>query len=478
MFPDLYIRVDAGPLSGFGHFTRCMALAHMLSHEDRKIFFASIELDAVCKEEIVNAGFTPITIEENQAFLQFPKKGDIVVLDGYDFDDTYCQKIKNNGCFLVIINDIPTFPLTANLIINHTPGISIKDYVVANETQFALGLDYVLLRPAFLKAAEEKTYKKVKPLHKVLVCFGGSDPNNLTQRTLQLLTKRNEFEEIDVVLGNGYRHWDSISAINAEDGRIRLYQGLDESKMIELMQQAYIAVVPCSVTLFEVLAVGNLIVSGYYVDNQRLVYQNLRDTAVFIDAGDFSSEILASAIDEAIENQGKHSHTSLIDGRSGQRISVVINRLSIQSFIHLRLATVQDVIITYEWAQNPSVRQYSFSKDKIQWEEHKNWFNGKLEDTNTIFLIAEYKNIPVGSVRFDTTNADAIVSYLVNPMFHGLGLGTLLLVQGMAYLKKHSSAKKVLGFVMPDNSRSLAIFRKLYFQEEQLTDRIKFQFCI
>ncbi len=43
----------------------------------------------------------------------------------------------------------------------------------------------------------------------------------------------------------------------------------------------------------------------------------------------------------------------------------------------------------------------------------------------------EYDRIPIGSIRFDIKEGDAMISYLLDPAYHGRGFGQLILKQGI-----------------------------------------------
>jgi RimJ/RimL family protein N-acetyltransferase len=133
---------------------------------------------------------------------------------------------------------------------------------------------------------------------------------------------------------------------------------------------------------------------------------------------------------------------------------------------NLRIATLQDAEITYNWANDPIIRQFSFSKDKIEWHNHKEWFQNKINSEKCLYLILEEGTLPVGSIRFDI-NQDCcgVISYLVVPSFHGRGLGEFLLMNGIDKLiELIPNIHAVAGTVFKENKASIRIFEKSGFQ--------------
>ena len=47
---------------------------------------------------------------------------------------------------------------------------------------------------------------------------------------------------------------------------------------------------------------------------------------------------------------------------------------------YLRTAEETDMMLLFEWANELSVRQNSFSTEEISYEEHKNWFQELQRD--------------------------------------------------------------------------------------------------
>ncbi len=133
---------------------------------------------------------------------------------------------------------------------------------------------------------------------------------------------------------------------------------------------------------------------------------------------------------------------------------------------NLRIATILDAQITYNWANDPVIRQFSFSKAKIEWLNHKEWLYNKINSNKCIYLILEEDTVPVGSIRFDIDqDYCGVISYLVAPSVHGRGLGEFILKKGIEKLiELMPNIHAVSGTVFKENKASIRIFEKSGFQ--------------
>lgn len=318
--PYIYIRADGSTQIGLGHIVRCSALAYMLK-EDFEISFFCKEIPTSMQTELLENGFLVANIIDEEYFIEQLSNKAIVVLDGYGFDTDYQKKIKAKGCKLVCIDDMHDKEFVADLIINHAPGIVPQDYKAQSYTKFALGIEYTLLRPAFLEQAKKQ--RKIDKIETLLICYGGSDFKNLTQSTLKIALDFKEFLKIIVVTGSAYQISNGFLQLINSDKRIDYRNNLNEKQMLEAMLEADFAIVPASGILFEVLAAGCSVISGYYVENQKNIY----DGFVGLNAIQIAEKFDVSSIVEAFKKNKLFNNSFVIDGRSNERILVEFNNL-------------------------------------------------------------------------------------------------------------------------------------------------------
>jgi RimJ/RimL family protein N-acetyltransferase len=139
--------------------------------------------------------------------------------------------------------------------------------------------------------------------------------------------------------------------------------------------------------------------------------------------------------------------------------------------IILRKALKEDINRTFDWASNNIIRKYAIQKEEIVFEEHKKWFLSKISSVDCVYFIAEVNNIPIGSIRFDMNEKkEALLSFLLEPKFHGKGYGKEILEIGCEKLLKFKELTKIVGVVNVENLPSLKTFKALGFNQVSEVD--------
>jgi len=315
LIPRVCIRADGSSLKGLGHLVRCKALADMLSDEFEIVFFCK-EIPLFIENEFRKYGYLIINLETENDFFGLIKEDDVVVLDGYEFNIYYQKKVKAKGSKLVFIDDLHNKKFYCDLIINHAPSVNILDYKVLSQSEYALGPDFALLRKPFLEAARKK--RKVDSIKRLFICFGGSDPLNFTHKALKAAIEFIEFTHITVIAGPGYKMIDSLLEIKNTDLRVIIIKNATENEMYDFMTKADLAIVPSSGILYEVLAVGCLVISGFFVDNQKKIYDGFYELGAIIPADNFTN--LKYQIQSAFSLENRFDNSQVIDGFSNLRI--------------------------------------------------------------------------------------------------------------------------------------------------------------
>lgn len=317
---DLFIRADGSTEIGLGHLVRCISLAQILK-DDYNIEFFCKELPEKIEEELKNESLRFSKIKSESSFFTRLKQTSTVVLDGYHFGLKYQKRIRESVSKLVIIDDIHDRQFSADLIINHAPGIDEGDYSAGRDTLFALGPDYALLRSSFLQVAKKDL--KARDNSSVLICFGGSDVKNLTQSVFEIILDFDQFKKINIVTGSAYKFHNQLLKRVSKESRVGYHHAIDEEMMLELMLNSGIAFVPCSGILFEALACGNICISGVYNDNQEEVYEGFKNLNAIIDSGTFKKE----QIEQSIKKIDDFKIKKVIDGKSPERIKTLFKTL-------------------------------------------------------------------------------------------------------------------------------------------------------
>lgn len=301
----IYFRADASAEIGYGHFIRSLALADMLKDEFDCLFYTQTPTEYQIGELKKVCAYVSLPADESrfQLFLDALRGDEIVVLDNYYFTTDYQKSIKDKGCKLVCIDDMHDKHYVADAVINHGFATEV-DFSKENYTQLCTGPGYALLRSPFLEL--DDTIKR--NANRWGVCFGGSDQNDFTGEAVRQLKKRNDDPEIVAVVGDSYQHTQHLKEMG-----VIVRQKLSADEMAELFRSAANVVCSASSVCYESLACGCKVYAGYYVDNQKDFYLNLKTRGHIIPLGELRQgawNILAKK-DYMVTNRLDVSHVQL-----------------------------------------------------------------------------------------------------------------------------------------------------------------------
>lgn len=490
----ILFRADGSAAIGLGHVVRSCALANMLRDEFECWFIIRDPLPAL-KEEILKFCTRVIELpanmsveDEQQAWIGQLRGTEIVVLDGYNFLPAYQQAILQQHAGLVCIDDLHNIQFFSDAVINHAPGINVRDYDIASYTGVFTGPDYVLLRPPFLEAVKRRQRKST--IRNLFICFGGTDYNNLTQKSLGAVMAAGSFEEIHVVTGAAYIHQEHLEAFANQyymanaNTRIILHHKLSAEEMAETIALCDVGICPCSSMLLELCSVGIGIISGYFIDNQLLMYEQLSASGVFTGVGDYNnldlgqfSEIIRNMsighVNEQISRQQQ-----LVDGLSPVRLRKLFSKLDKAMHVDVRRVEMNDAKQLFDWANDPVTRANAINKQPIPWAGHMQWLERKLASADSYMFIFRDRrtNLDLGLVRFDNDGEKFLISYLVDSEVRGGGWGEVIMKVGLRELERLTERRIYRALVMEDNIASSRVFLNLAFHslEPVVIDNCKY----
>ncbi|WP_378186040.1 UDP-2,4-diacetamido-2,4,6-trideoxy-beta-L-altropyranose hydrolase [Aquimarina sp. W85] len=475
MEKKILFRADGNETIGLGHMYRLFALVEMLgnTYQYSYLTHASSTIEVIPEGCPIQVIPQEINIDEEPKWLaeHYNAKEYIIIADGYQFSTSYQKSIKMLDFSLVYIDDLAKEHMFADIVINHSPSITISDFDSEDYSKFLLGTKFALLRPSFLEAAKQN--RIVKKIDRAFVCFGGSDKFNLSLKATKALLSIAQIKEIHVVLGAAYSEKEIYKLRENYLGKLHIYSNLSERQLLKLMISCNFAIAPASTICYELCSVKMPILSGFYVDNQKNIYKELVKKSVVIDGGDFSKyeiEDFQSKIKDVLDittnslTSFLYEQKQLFDGKSDVRILGAVNGLNLS----FRQACEDDMMRIYDWSNDEIVRHNSYQSNFIKLEDHKNWFLKKIFDKNTLFLVGMVNDIPAGIIRYEIKNDDASVGVLISKEFRGQKLaGSFLKKSADLYFKEYE--KPILAYIKVDNLASVKSFENagyIYFKEE------------
>lgn len=244
-------------------------------------------------------------------FLDLINGDEIVVLDNYFFSTDYQEKIRSKGSKLVCIDDMHDKRYVADVVINHAPGLCENDFDKEAYTKLFLGPEYTLVRQVFREHKIKVQKVKSKP-ENLMILFGGADFYNLSLRYLKKFHDMESFSKIHVITGDGYRYKDELVHFTRNTGTKNIihHHSISAAEIIKIAAISDLALVPASTVLFELLTLRLPVISGYYIENQRKIFEGFADLDVIFKAYDLNDE---SNVDCALADISINSINTLLD---------------------------------------------------------------------------------------------------------------------------------------------------------------------
>jgi RimJ/RimL family protein N-acetyltransferase len=130
----------------------------------------------------------------------------------------------------------------------------------------------------------------------------------------------------------------------------------------------------------------------------------------------------------------------------------------------LRPARLEDSTLLLGWRNEEAVRQNSANPSEISEETHARWYASVLNSSLSKMYILMRGEIPVGQIRFDLKEGVAVLSYSIDRLYRGQGLGAFLVAEGVQRaMRDFGSATIIRALVKPTNTPSLEALRKVGF---------------
>jgi UDP-2,4-diacetamido-2,4,6-trideoxy-beta-L-altropyranose hydrolase len=246
-----------------------------------------------------------------------------VVIDGDRFGSNFLETVRAAGFRVLLIDDFAdreSFPV--DLIVNPNLDEDGEPYRKRGTTaRLLMGPTYVLLRREFRQGAEKRETRQTG--NRILVTFGGSDPENLTPKVGDVLAHCSSLE-ITAVVGAGYDKAKELGKLNAANLRVVS----NPPNMAQIMKEHDQAIIAAGGTLWELLAMSCAVLSYSRNIVQARVVQVLAQRGVVIDMGEtchFDTAKLPASVNELADSHlARERMTSLgrmlVDGLGSKRV--------------------------------------------------------------------------------------------------------------------------------------------------------------
>ena len=342
----IFIRVDSGLEIGTGHMMRCLSLAKILTEYNFEVCFLSKKLEGnICDLIIKNEYKIEYLSNTNNIESKYNDVSDIIkilckekekpfiIVDHYDLDVEWEKQVQKYVEKLIVIDDLANRNHVCDLLLDQNLYENMDDrYVdlVSSNCEILVGPKYALLRKEF----SEKRKKSIprKNFNKIMVSFGGSDPNNETIKVLNALKKiKMKNIKIDVIIRKTNPNLNKIKEICDSIENCFLFQ--DVENMEEFMIDSDLSIGAAGITTWERCCLGLPSIVTTIADNQIEVVKAITKKKCIIHLGN-SKETNSKDYEKCIQeiNGEILSDISLncfkiVDGKGCIRVSEKIYKL-------------------------------------------------------------------------------------------------------------------------------------------------------
>ncbi|MGH3878627.1 MAG: GNAT family N-acetyltransferase [Actinophytocola sp.] len=455
------LRADAGPSTGVGHLSRCVALAEAAVARSWRVFvvgsvsgadwlLARLSELGVPVLPPASAGSSDGAALAGQAV---SLGADVVLVDHYG------------------LGELPEVRAVARLVsmedgrFGRRAADVVVDANLAQEHRSRDGSPLVLAGAAFAplrrdvvnaRTDHDAAASRDEGPPGVVVVMGGGAAGEAVSAVLSAL------RETQVPM--------SVRAISAVP--VRVSAGPGQRFAVEpptptlpaLLAEADLVVSAAGVTLLELCCIGTPAALVQLADNQAAGYRAAVDRGLAAGLGTVAGlPAAASRLRDLLTNPDARAALSraasrTVDGRGAERILDACE-------IGIREATGADAERLLEWRNDPDTLAWSRGHHPVAEPVHRRWLASSLQNPNRLLLVAETDH-PNGTVRFDRIDDDTWeVSITVAPADRGKGLAEKLLTLGEAALRARHRPSTILANIHEDNTRSLTLFRHAGYED-------------
>ena len=285
-------RADASHEVGTGHFMRCLALAQAIQHGGGRAAFACRELPDTLRQRLREENMDMLTVlgdvagavDARETVVHAAKfDAQWIVVDGYGFRADYYEALRRTGCGVLAIDDMAHadgYPvdLLLNQNLHAAPGLYAPN--TPPTTKLLLGPRFSLLRREFrAQSAQPRVFAPAA--RRLLISFGGSDPQDLSGQVLRALAQQRDGSLEVVVLAGGAHHGVPVLRELARELPFACDVRVNVSDVAAVMAWADAAVTAGGATVWELAAMRlPALIVGVSID-QRIGLRQLGELPLF-----------------------------------------------------------------------------------------------------------------------------------------------------------------------------------------------------
>lgn len=339
------IRADASVTLGSGHVARCLVLARALRARGASVTFLGQVLPGSMEDEIRRQGFSSVVLpagvpaDEDAARCKaaLAEDVDLLVVDHYGLDAVWERAMRSRAQVLLAIDDLADRTHECDVLLDQNLAADPEGRYrgkLPGHCRCLLEPRHALLGEEFVRLAPQAALR-TGALRRILIFFGGGDPDGLTGRALAELDAVDPALAGDVVIGAANPRREALAALcAASGGRWRLH--VQTGHMAELMAAADLALGAGGFSHWErcamalpalVVTVADNQVAATRILHERGACQWLGDAAT-LQGAPFAQAVRAlRAAPEALRAMSRAAHEIVPEGGGVARVLAALAQL-------------------------------------------------------------------------------------------------------------------------------------------------------
>ncbi len=474
---SILFRVDSSSYLGGGHLSRCIELARHFARENNEVYFLCKNLEGNLNFWIKSEKFQLLTInkdindleseiKETEYIISKYKKFSSLIVDHYNLDYRWEHKMRKFAERIIVIDDLANRKHDCDILIDQNYYLDMESRyqeLVSKETVKLFSPKYAILKEEFYSLNSKKNlFNKINNL---FICFGATDPSNHTLATLLTLRKINyRFNSINVFTTVGNKNWASIEKECKKINNCHFHK--NNKNLPKILSKSDLAIGAGGTMCWERAYLGIPTIAFAVAKNQvENLNALIKDGFVLGETTDLKPDTkrieywLKMIIDnKTLAEKLSQKSKEIVDGFGIQRI---YENIYPTKYI-FRFANLGDSENLFNWRNSSSIRSISKYKEVFDYESHLKWLKKKLSNKNVLFLIAEFLSKPIGVIRFEIEENEAVISiYKVPKSPRSFGL---IKKSSIWLFSNYPNIKKIKAEILANNEKSYKAFSSAGFK--------------
>lgn len=445
----ILIHCNGGPGIGVGHVVRSLALAEEAVASGHEVTFVGEYDGRFVLDQLARSGAgvrrsargAQLARELSAAVEELAP--DVVHLDTYDDLDLDTTALVSN------VEDHTFGRRPADLVVDPNFGAETEPRD-ADPATVLRGSRYAPLRA--LVTTRRGEWQLRDSAERVLVVMGGTDPQGLTPRVVDLLARTDRPLHVTAITAPGRRA--AVEAVDPRRLEVELLEPVDDLPALAAHQDLVVSAAGTSV--WELCCLGVPMALVCAVDNQRAGYDRVVAADAAIGLGSTlrgeEADRAVRELDETLENAATRlvlarQASHVVDGLGAWRVVRAWEQLAgpeatrarvedaAATGLEVRRAVLDDAETLLRWRNDPQTRAGSRHHGEVAREDHVAWLRSSLSDDSRLLLVVADDRGEVGTVRWDRVEPGVReVSITVAPERRGQGMAGPMLAAGERFL--------------------------------------------